>query len=315
LLDKLKFWVGLTDKQWFNYLASLQPDEVNFWQPGGTTNFRVLQPGELFLFKLHAPDNYIVGGGWFVSHSFLPLSRAWEAFAEKNGAPNHEQLRTKILAYRRDMAIPDPTIGCIILAKPFFFRPDEWIKTPSDWSPNIVQGKTYSLDNPTGHALWKEVTLRLNTIEAQPIEGQEHELLVKTSALYGQEYLAKARLGQGAFRVLVTDAYNRRCAITGERTLPVLEAAHIKPYVNEGPHHIDNGLLLRSDLHKLYDRGYLTINPDFQVEVGRRIKEEFENGRDYYALHGQPLTNLPDNSAWRPAREFIEWHNENVFLW
>lgn len=310
----MKFWVGLTDKQWFNYLASIQPDEVNFWQPGGTTTFRALQPGELFLFKLHAPDNYIVGGGWFVSHSFLPVSIAWEAFLEKNGARNYQQLKSKILAYRRDMTIPDPTIGCIVLAKPFFFPSDEWIKTPSDWSPSIVQGKTYSRDDPTGHALWKEVTLRLNTIEAQPIEGQEHDLLVQTPPLYGQEYLARARLGQGAFRVLVTNAYSRRCAITGERTLPVLEAAHIKPYVSEGPHHINNGLLLRSDLHKLYDRGYLTINPDFQVEVGRRIKEEFENGRDYYALHGQMLANLPDISDLRPAREFIEWHNENVYL-
>lgn len=310
----MKFWVGLTDKQWFNYLASVEPDEVNFWQPGGTTNFRALQPGELFLFKLHAPDDYIVGGGWFVSHSFLPVSLAWEAFAEKNGAPSYEQLRTRIITYRRDMTVLDPTIGCIILAKPFFFPPDDWIKTPSEWSPNIVRGKTYSLDEPAGHSIWKEVTLRLSTIDAQPIEGIKNESLVQAAPLYGQEYLAKARLGQGAFRVLVTDAYNRRCAITGERTLPVLEAAHIKPFASSGPHHIDNGLLLRSDLHKLYDRGYLTINPDFQVEVGRRIREEFENGRDYYAFHGQPLANLPSNADLRPAREFIEWHNENVYL-
>lgn len=74
---------------------------------------------------------------------------------------------------------------------------------------------------------------------------------------YGAEYLMRARLGQGAFRVMVSDAYQRRCAVTGERTLPFLEAAHIRPYTEEGPRVISNGLLLRSDLHTLFDRGYM----------------------------------------------------------
>src|SRR5690606_11461688 len=78
---------------------------------------------------------------------------------------------------------------------------------------------------------------------------------------YGAEYLARARLGQGAFRVLVTDAYQKRCAISGERTLPVLQAAHIRPYAAAGPHRVSNGLLLRSDLHILFDRGYVTVTP------------------------------------------------------
>ena len=51
----------------------------------------------------------------------------------------------------------------------------------------------------------------------------------------------------------MTDAYERRCAVTGEKTLPVLEAAHIRPYALLGPHRVNNGLLLRSDLHKLFD--------------------------------------------------------------
>jgi putative restriction endonuclease len=107
----------------------------------------------------------------------------------------------------------------------------------------------------------------------------------------------------------VTDAYSRRCAITGERTLPALEAGHIKPYAKSGPHDVRNGLLLRSDLHNLFDQGYMTVTLDFKVEVSRRIREEFENGRDYYALHGKPLTVLPASDHSRPAREFLEWHN------
>lgn len=82
----MKFWVGVTDNSWFDFLSKRQPDEVNFWQPGGTTVFKSLNPGELFLFKRRFPLNFIAGGGFFVRHSFLPVSLAWETFEQKNGA-------------------------------------------------------------------------------------------------------------------------------------------------------------------------------------------------------------------------------------
>ena len=101
--------------------------------------------------------------------------------------------------------------------------------------------------------------------------------------------------------------------MTGERTLPVLESAHIKPYALSGPHNVNNGLLLRSDLHKLFDLGYITVTADFRVEVSKRIKEEYENGRDYYALQGRPLISLPKDQLYRPAKEYIDWHNTEIF--
>jgi putative restriction endonuclease len=110
----------------------------------------------------------------------------------------------------------------------------------------------------------------------------------------------------------VTDAYERRCAISGERTLPVLQASHIKPY-GKGPNRVDNGLLLRSDLHILFDRGYITVTPTLAVEVSTRIKEEFENGRDYYKHHGNQLLVMPATSIDRPNSGFLKWHNETVF--
>jgi putative restriction endonuclease len=71
----------------------------------------------------------------------------------------------------------------------------------------------------------------------------------------GRAYLRKARLGQGAFRLLTAKNYHERCCITGESTLPVLEAAHIRPVAQEGDHTLSNGLLMRADMHILYDRG------------------------------------------------------------
>lgn len=129
-----------------------------------------------------------------------------------------------------------------------------------------------------------------------------------------KEYLTKHRLGQGAFRVVVTDAYQRRCSITGEKTLPVLEAAHIKPYAAEGPHSVNNGLLLKSDFHTLFDSGYITVDDDYRIDVSRRLHEDYGNGRDYYKYHGQKLLVLPEKTIDLPSKEYLRWHNENVFL-
>lgn len=109
------------------------------------------------------------------------------------------------------------------------------------------------------------------------------------------------------------NAYGRRCAVSGERTVPALEAAHIKPYAESGPHAIANGLLLRSDIHRLFDRGYLTVAEDYSVEVSRRIKEEYENGRDYYRYHGQKLEVLPARIQEQPGGGYLRWHNEHVY--
>ena len=126
-------------------------------------------------------------------------------------------------------------------------------------------------------------------LAAEPVLQSLAQVSEQT-ARYGTPITIRPRLGQGAFRVEVTDAYSRRCAITGEKTLPALEAGHIRPYAKSGPHEIRNGLLLRSDIHNLFDLGYLTVTTDYKVEVSRRIKEEYDNGRHYYALHGQTLS-------------------------
>lgn len=313
----MKFYVGVTDNKWFEFLASRNPDEVNFWRPGGTKVFQTILVGAPFLFKLHSPDNYIAGGGFFVKHSNLPLSLAWEAFGVKNGTSSLEALRAVIRRFRANKPHEhDPIIGCTILANPFFLRREDWIPAPSNWAPSIVQGKSYETRETIGAAIWEKINARLatNELEKTFVGTDGASLQSEGIARYGAEFLTRARLGQGAFRVLVTDAYTRRCAITGERTLPALEAAHIQPFAKSGPNLTANGLLLRSDLHKLFDSGYMSITPDFSVEVSRKIKEEFENGRDYYALHGRKLVVLPETSADCPSAQFLDWHNRNIYL-
>jgi putative restriction endonuclease len=136
---------------------------------------------------------------------------------------------------------------------------------------------------------------------------------IPESPIYGNPVLTKVRIGQGAFKISIIDAYNKRCSISGERTMPVLDAAHIKPYSEAGPNFIKNGLLLRSDIHKLFDSGYITITNDHRIEVSKKIKEEFENGREYYQFHGKEFSVLPSRNEDKPLAEYVEWHNENVY--
>ncbi len=97
------------------------------------------------------------------------------------------------------------------------------------------------------------------------------------------------RLGQGTFRLAVTSAYSRACVVTGEHSLPALEAAHIRPYGDGGEHEVSNGLLLRSDIHRLFDTGYVGVTPDYKFVVSDRLRGDFSNGRSYCALSGRPI--------------------------
>lgn len=299
--------VAVTDSDWFDML-SRRPDlsEVNFWAPSGT-GFKALEPGELFLFKLHSPRNFIVGGGVFAYANQLPCSLAWQAFGEANGAASLREMRERIAKYRRADAADrtaDFPVGCRILTQPFFLPERDWIPVPASWSRNTVTFKTYNTDEADGAALWEAMSRRLTASPAADIAEPESR--------YGEPRLIAPRLGQGAFRILVTDNYGRRCAVTHEKTLPALEAAHIRPYADGGSHLASNGLLLRRDLHSLFDGGYVTVTPDYRFEVSRRIREEFDNGRHYYELHGQSIE-LPKRPGDRPDPGALRWHNDQCF--
>ena len=80
-----------------------------------------------------------------------------------------------------------------------------------------------------------------------------------------------------------------------------------------GPHEIPTGLLLRADLHKLFDRGYVTVAPDYTFRVSPRLGRDFHNGRVYCALEGREIARPADPELW-PSRERLGWHAEVRFL-
>ena len=323
----MKGFIATTDYEWFQYLSSQGDlDEVNFWAPSGKVSQNTVPRYSPFFFKLKAPYNAIGGFGFLGPVTTVPMSMAWEIFGRKNGAPDLRTMAQGIRKYRsrfdaKKTPAPgpyDPPVGCRLILQPVFFPPEEWIHVPSDWSGNIVQGKTYDLTTGEGRRVWKECEARtlgrrlVTDSRRQPLPGE------RPQPQYGAETLYRPRLGQGAFRLAVTDAYGRRCAVTGEHSLPVLDSAHIKPFAEGGPHDVANGLLLRADIHRLYDRGYVTVTPDYRFKVSAALQDEYDNGKVYYELErsqkgGGLAIGLPANPGDHPDRDLLAWHGETVF--
>jgi putative restriction endonuclease len=302
LLNADRFYIGVTDRQWFRFLRS-EPllDEVNFWSPGG----RVIRArrGMPFLFKLRAPENAIGGGGFVSFVERMSIRDAWEFFGRKNGAASLADLTLRIQANRGTPVTDDDVIGCFVLSQPFFFA--QPVPQPEDWKGPIQGGRYYEMTDPVAQRVWNNVTLALNArpeASAIPFGG------------YGAPGFQPRRLGQGAFRKMVLDAYDRRCAVSGEHTVPVLQASHIRPFADVEQHEVTNGLALRSDIHILFDQGYVTVTPEYRFLVSDRLREDFDNGQVYYE-YAQERSRilLPADEASLPNRDHLDWHATQIF--
>jgi len=154
--------------------------------------------------------------------------------------------------------------------------------------------------------LWKN-------LQAGAIATATQGLFEQEQTRYGEPVLVTPRLGQGAFRVTITELYRRQCALTGGKVLPALDAAHIRPYTEGGTHTKSNGILLRKDIHSVFDAGYATIDSNYRFVVSDKVKDVFDNGNEYRRLHGA-LLRVPDNPSERPHRLVLQWHNDYRYL-
>jgi putative restriction endonuclease len=313
-------FVATTDKQWFDFLARTDGlREVNFWQPSGRPPIKRLGAGAPFFFKLKAPHNAVGGLGFFAGTTVMPIWMAWETFEEANGAPDFETFVGLIAQYRQEPVskVRDAQIACTMVTAPVFLPKDLWIPTPPSWSKNIVMGKTYDLTQGDGRDLWEEAKRRVRAMDSPAADAEEDfeyavEYADREQPRRGAPTLNYPRLGQGSFRLAVTEAYEKACAVTREHSLPVLEAAHIKPFSEGGSHEVQNGLALRSDIHRLFDRGYVTVTPDYEFEVSEKLFEEFENGRRYYDMENGIW--VPEEEELQPSDELLDWHRQERFL-
>ena len=330
----MRLFIANTDADWARHLSGLaaQPgglDEANFWKPSGRVNFKALSFGEPLVFKLKkAHGHAVVGFGLFAAFRKLSVREAWDAFGEANGAASLAEVAARVGTYVREpgAVAVQHRIGCVLLAAPVFFPREMWIERPSDWSDNTVTGKTYDSTTGEGRRIWQACLDRAATLGQaldlspnSPAEtvrqpGATAPLFVRDDAeRYGAGQTVRPRLGQGTFRYALEQAYGR-CAVTGEHSLPALDAAHIVPYGQDAAGHaLENGLLLRADVHRLFDRGYVTVTPDYEFRVSRRLREDYDNGRVYYQHDGQTIW-TPAAPYPKPDPERLERHASAVFL-
>jgi len=322
-------FVMATDRRWFDLLGALAgPDEpidnVNFWRPSAQERFHAVPRGGIVFFRLKSPVDRVVGFGTFITDMHERIPVAWDYFREKNGYPDHRAFEGAIVGYRRKAGWSDAQalstpLTCLVLVDAVFLPQERWLPwgAGEEWQRNIVVGKGYALDRAPGYALaglraeWlagyrghaaAEEAAEYDTDTFVPIDVDERERV---------QVPAAARHGQGAFKASLLTAYGA-CAVTGEHARPVLDAAHIQPYLGPRSNHPQNGLLLRTDLHRLFDDGYVTVTPQLRLEVSGRLREEFDNGKAYYDLHGKPIL-LPDDPALRPSAAALAWHNQHVY--
>ena len=329
---RVRIFAGVTDNNWAAFLRDRPAlAEANFWQPS-PHGFKALSAGEPFLFKTKDPKKFrgaqipgyaLVGGGFFDEYVEMRVSEAWMIWGESNGVASEAELNARAQAYRSghgQLPEPDPTIGCIILRNLFFAaHGDEWTQPPN-WSSNIVTGAGYDLSQPERRQDTDYVGAAFTALQAHARVDLSWEPDLAGVSLewkgprYGPPVLVRPRMGQGHFKRAVAAAYQSRCAITGSATFPSLEAAHIRPFSVGGEHAVRNGLLLRTDVHRLYDGGYLSVDPDLRLRVSPQLRQHGWNGVEFYDRETAGFQIVEPTAAdLKPDREALAWHFETRF--
>jgi putative restriction endonuclease len=310
-----ELYVANTDNEWFDFLKARSPlEDVNFWKPTPGT-FRAINEQQLFVFRLKSPRNKIGGYGVLASSISVPIQLAWDSLGERNGSPSMAHMISAIRRYRNgEQVTAQSLIGCRVLTFPVFFDPHEWFPVPPDWSSNIVTGKVYSSETTHGASLLAELMARTKSDTLFGEKIPEDKGFSEVDQLrYGSPTLVAPRLGQGAFRIKIAEAYNFECALSETKVLPALEAAHIRPYADGGVHTLSNGIFLRRDIHSVLDAGFATLTDDLRFHVSSKITEVFNNGNEYKRLHGQKIK-IPAVAQNRPSLESVRWHQKERYV-
>lgn len=297
--------IAPTDLDWFELLSGgLPTSDVNFWTPT-PWNISRLGQGERFYFLLKAPYRKVGGYGHFRYYENMSAKEAWNRYGKGNGVNDLAELvaRTAKYADRHSATfVPseNPEIGCIILERPVFFEERAFFK-PEDYGkpfPRQVVRLKY-FDEDFGED-------GVGGVEPPAGTHKPFQLVDEKGRNYKSRRV-RDRAGQVVFRQKILAAYGYRCCVTGERSLEVLDAAHIQPYVNIESNHIQNGLAFRTDFHKLFDAGLLSIDDDYRLVTSNRLKSKI-----YASYHGQEVF-VPDEVSRKPSKEALEVHRTVVF--
>jgi len=298
--------IAITDQQWFEFLRSEQYQGlVNFWTPT-PWNPKELQSGDRVYFMLKSPIREIGGYGEFAWYRNMTLSRAWDEFGRGNGVNSRDELIASADGYvKKNSKLVDKIdlnseIGCFALehvvcwGKEGYMTPETY---GASFGKQVVKYKYFDSDPFVLSSATSGPSEPPTDFESQA--GRFSPRAVTT---------AKDRQGQPEFRAALLKNYDGKCCVTRETSEEVLEAAHIEPYVNRKSNHPRNGLLLRRDIHKLFDEGLLAVDGDGKVLVSSRVGPDSK----YPQLAGTRVR-LPVNPAFRPSLNTLAEHRRSKF--
>lgn len=310
-----KIYVGITDTNWLEFIKGHKSSikkYINFWKPSAKV-FKAIEPGDLFLFKLHENKAYgengeIVGGAYFVSFEQMSVLDAWDRFGFGNGAKAPLELQLALDKYRVRNSIDSDIIGCIVLRDPFFFKKDRWIESPADWKKEIVSGKKYDISEGVGYELYQ---LTLKAIKANSDDSVMVEIDNKAEqlSLFGKEretYI-KTRVNQSVFRERLLEKYDS-CCLCKVSDPRFLIASHIKPWAaSQADEKLDddNGLLLCPNHDALFDAGFISFEDDGSILISKHLSQ-------IDAL----FMNVDKKLKIKPTegnKKYLKYHRENIF--
>lgn len=290
------FAISPTDIKWFDFLKENQLCSfINFWTPT-PWNIKGLNAGDKLYFMLKKPIRKIGGFGEFVEYKNVTPEEAWNEFGYRNGRESKTDFLQSLKKFISKHSIRFDTnnidgashkIGCIVLKNCEFWDEENYLE-PSDFNisfPNqVVTIKYYNENNiiQDSHNIEKS---NFNIV-SEPREENKYEV--------------NRRIGQNNFKAKLLKAYNNKCCISGETIPELLEAAHIQNYKNVLSNHVQNGLLLRVDIHRLFDNNLIYIDNDYVIHVSSLIE-----GTYYRQYDGKKL-NLPKASNQYPLLDALE---------
>ena len=280
------YTIAPTDYNWFSFLKETYTTGiVNFWTP---TPWKIknVELGSKWFFKKKGGEKLICGYGIYNGIQIMTVKNAWTKFGTNNGCSSYAQFNSELSKYN-DTIEGEKEIGAILLSDVVFFDEKDFINLDNrriEWSNNIVKYKTYN-----------DSDIMLST----SIEQKTNFKLVETLNKRRKDSNINLREGQSEFRQKISKAYHYKCCVTGESCPDLLEAAHIQSYISKDSNHIQNGLLLRVDIHKMFDSGLIAINKDYEIIISSEITTDY-----YHNLAGRKIT-LPDDIADYPSKEAL----------
>ncbi|MCK9411689.1 MAG: HNH endonuclease [Prolixibacteraceae bacterium] len=130
-----------------------------------------------------------------------------------------------------------------------------------------------------------------------------------------RETIIRARVNQGFFRKTILASYKQTCCITGIDVPELLIASHILPWAKNEKERMNpqNGLCLNALHDKAYDKGLITITPDYKIKLSELLKSQInKHNSEFFLPFDDKIINLP--GRFLPHREFLEYHVNNIFI-